>query len=161
MRRTGVEGGSYHVNVAGGRGATVRWPGAEAHASPQHALRRRRRFTLSLKLQIELVYDPGCPNVDLARDVLTGCCRRAGIPAVWTEWSSDDPACPAHVRGLGSPSILVNGEDVAPGPHPWAEREPGDAPRCRVYRDGDTIVRAPPPARVSEAIGKAMQPEVG
>jgi hypothetical protein len=107
------------------------------------------------------VYDPGCPNVDRAREILTECCREAGIPAVWTEWSSEDPACPSHARGLGSPSILVNEEDVAPGPHPWAEREPGAGPRCRVYRDGDQIVRAPPPARVATAIAKAMQPEVG
>jgi hypothetical protein len=118
-------------------------------------------LTVSLKLQIELVHDPGCPNVALARDVLTDCCRDAGIPAVWTEWSSDDPACPLHALNLGSPSILVNGEDVAPGPHPWAAREPGDGPRCRVYRDGDAIVRAPPKRRVAEAIARAMQPEVG
>jgi hypothetical protein len=118
------------------------------------------RLTLSLKLQIELVYDPGCPNVGLAREILTACCRDAGIPAVWTEWSSDDPDCPVYAINLGSPSILVNGEDVAPGPHPWAARESSDAPRCRVYRDGDAIVRAPPQGRVSEAIDKALRPEV-
>ena len=115
----------------------------------------------ALKLRVERVSAAGCRDVGTARDILTDCCRDAGIPAVWTEWSSDDPECPAHARGLGSPSILVNGEDVAPGPHPWAEREPGDGPRCRVYRDGDAIVRAPPPSRVADAIGRAMQPEVG
>lgn len=96
-----------------------------------------------------------------AREILTECCREAHIPAVWTEWDSEDPECPPHARNLGSPSILVNGEDVAPGPHPWAERETGAAPRCRVYRDGDSIVRAPPKDRVREAIDRAMQPEVG
>ena len=80
---------------------------------------------------------------------------------MWTEWNSEDPDCPAHASNLGSPSILVNGEDVAPGPHPWAAREAGDAPRSRVYRDGDSIVRAPPKARVSAAIEEALQPEVG
>ncbi len=116
---------------------------------------------LTLKIQIELVYDPGCPNVDAAREVLTECCRAAEIPAVWTEWSTDDPECPHYARNFGSPSILVNGEDVAPGPHPWAEREPGDGPRSRVYRDGDAIVRTPPANRVALAIARAMQPEVG
>ncbi len=116
---------------------------------------------LSLKLQIELVYDPGCPNVDGARAVLTDACRSVGVPAVWTEWNSEDLACPPYARNLGSPSILVNGEDVAPGPHPWAARQPGGAPRCRVYRDGDSIVPAPPLARVSSAIEGAMQPGVG
>ncbi len=115
---------------------------------------------LSLRLQIELVYDPGCPNVDRARVVLTDACRDAAIPAVWTEWSSDDQACPARARNLGSPTILVNGEDVAPGPHPWTPREEGAGPRCRVYRDGDAIVTAPPLARVAEAIRAALGPEV-
>jgi hypothetical protein len=116
---------------------------------------------LSLKLHIELVYDPGCPNIDAARDVLTDACREAGAPAVWTEWNSEDASCPPHARNLGSPSILVNGEDVAPGPHPWAERDPGQGPRCRVYRDGDAIVGAPPLYRVVDAIREALRPEVG
>ena len=115
---------------------------------------------LALRLQIELVYDPGCPNVDLARDVLASACRHAEIPAVWTDWNSEDPACPEHVRNLGSPTILVNGEDVAPGPHTWTLREPGDGPRCRVYRDGYALVSAPPLERVNEAIERALGPEV-
>ena len=112
-------------------------------------------------MQIELVYDPGCPNVDRAREVLTEACRAAQIPAVWTEWSSEDPSCPEHVRNLGSPTILVNEEDVAPGPHPWAPREAGDAPRSRVYRDGDALVPAPPVRRVVDAITAALRPSVG
>ena len=116
---------------------------------------------LALRLQIELVYDPGCPNVERARGVLASACRRAEIPAVWTEWNSEDPECPEHVTNLGSPTILVNGEDVAPGPHPWAPRDEGEGPRCRVYRDGDALVPAPPPARVDEAIERALGPEVG
>ena len=116
---------------------------------------------LSLRLQIELVTDPGCPNADMARELLTTACREAEIPAVWTEWMSDDPACPGYARNLGSPSVLVNGEDVAPGPHPWAPREQGDGPRCRVYRDGDAIVRVPPLQRVAAAIRNALGPEVG
>lgn len=116
---------------------------------------------MSLLVQIELVYDRGCPNVEKAREVLTAACREADIPAVWTEWDSEDPDCPEHVRNLGSPSVLVNGEDVAPGPHPWTPREKGAGPRCRIYRDGDALVPAPPVARVSEAIDGALAPEVG
>lgn len=117
--------------------------------------------SLSLKLQIELVYDPGCPNVDLAREILTEVCRDAGVPAVWTEWNSEDSECPSHAINLGSPTVLVNGEDVAPGPHPWTAREPDAGPRYRVYRDGDSIVRAPPKGRVQAAVDEAMQPDVG
>jgi hypothetical protein len=119
------------------------------------------RSSLALLLQIELVYDPDCPHVVHARRVLTEACRASGIPAVWTEWNSEDPACPGYARNLGSPTLLVNGEDVAPGPHPWAPKERGSGPRCRLYRDGDSIVPAPPLDRVVEAIAAALGPSVG
>ena len=96
-----------------------------------------------------------------ARTALAAACREAGVPAVWTEWSSEDAGCPAHARNLGSPTVLVNGEDVAPGPHPWAPREAGEGPRCRVYRDGDSILRIPPQHRIGEAIAAALGPSVG
>ncbi len=96
-----------------------------------------------------------------ARDVLTAACREAEIPAVWTERNTGDPSCPEYALNLGSPTILVNGEDVAPGPHPWAARDPGDGPRCRVYRDGDAIVPVPPLDRVIDSIGAALGPAVG
>jgi len=120
-----------------------------------------RRRTLPLRLQIELVYDPGCPNVARAREVLTAACREAEVPAVWTEWNTEDPSCPMHALNLGSPSVLVNEEDVAPGPHPWAPREPGAGPRLRVYRDGDALVPVPPVRRVVAAISAALRPSVG
>lgn len=96
-----------------------------------------------------------------AREVLTEACRAAGIPAVWTEWNSEDPACPEYARNLGSPTVLVNGEDVAAGPHPWVPKERGAGPQCRLYRDGDSILSAPPLARVVEAIGAALGPSAG
>lgn len=106
------------------------------------------------------MYDPGCPNIDRARTVLADACRDAAIPAVWSEWASDDPACPRYALNLGSPAVLVNGEDVAPGPHSWQPHDPESGPRCRVYRDGDALVGAPPLRRVAEAIREAMRPEV-
>ncbi len=116
---------------------------------------------MTLRLQIELVHDPGCPNVERARDALTVACREVGVPAVWTEWNSEDPSCPERARRLGSPTILVNGEDVAPGPRSWAPREPTSGPRCRVYRDGHAIVPVPPHGRIVRAIGSALGPFVG
>jgi len=80
---------------------------------------------------------------------------------VWTEWNSEDESCPGRARNLGSPSILVNGEDVAPGPHPWAPREPNDGPRLRVYRDDDAIIPVPPLDRVVQALSDAVGPSVG
>lgn len=117
---------------------------------------------LALKLHIELIYDPGCPHVTGAREVLTRALQEAGMPAVWTEWNSQDPGCPERARGLGSPSILVNGKDVAPGPHPWVRQGESDGPQCRVYEDEDgRLVGVPPITRVARAISRAVGPEVG
>jgi hypothetical protein len=114
----------------------------------------------ALLLHVELVYDAGCPNVAEAREVLTRALQEAGVPAVWTEWCTDDPACPESHRGLGSPTILVNGKDVAPGPHPWAPRQPGGGPRCRLYLEGGRVVGVPPAGLVSGAVQGALGPEV-
>lgn len=109
---------------------------------------------------VELVYDPGCPNVDKARAVLTRALQEAEVPAVWTEWDTDDPECPENRKAYGSPTILVNGGDVAPGPHQWASREAPAGPRCRLYREGSEVLGTPPLSTVRAAIHAAMGPDV-
>jgi len=115
----------------------------------------------SLRLHVELIYDPGCPNVEGARDVLTLALQAAGAPAVWTEWNTGDPTCPRDRRGYGSPTILVNGEDVAPGPHPWKPRAEGGPPRCRIYETLHGLSGVPPQPAVQLAIDRVLGPEAG
>lgn len=78
---------------------------------------------------VDFVYDRACPNVKAARSNLMRAFSRAGISARWQEHQIGSPDAPAHVRGFGSPTILVDGVDVA-----------GQAPNvedcCRVYPDG-------------------------
>jgi hypothetical protein len=100
--------------------------------------------------------------VAAARELLTAALREAAVAAVWMEWSTDDPRCPEYARGLGSPTILVNGEDVAASPHPWVRRDAAGGPCCRVYPLPDgTLVGVPPHALVSAAIHTALEPEAG
>jgi len=88
--------------------------------------------------------------------------REAGVSAVWTEWSTEDARCPEHARGFGSPTILVNGEDVAPAPHPWEGRNGSGGPSCRVYRQEDGgLEGVPPRALLSEAVRTALEPQAG
>lgn len=88
---------------------------------------------------IELVYEADCPNVDEARTALRLACAQVGTPATWVEWDRREPESPAHVRGYGSPTILVNGKDIA-------GVAPGDeADSCRVYTDGNAGFRRVPP----------------
>ena len=93
--------------------------------------------------------------------MLSRALQEVGAAAVWTEWNTEDDACPARLRSYGSPTVLVNGKDVAPGPHPWVEREQAHGPRCRVYRDGDRMLGAPPIDRIVAALMVVTGPEVG
>lgn len=75
---------------------------------------------------VELVYAEHCPNVGDAREQLLRAFAQVGLPARWTEWQADAHDTPEHLRAYGSPTILVDGLDVA------AVEPPGfDA--CRVY----------------------------
>lgn len=76
---------------------------------------------------IELIYDDDCPNIEQARTHLLRAFSEAGIPAEWVEWDRGDSSSPSYVRSYGSPTILVDGKDVA-----------GDDPSeniscCRLY----------------------------
>lgn len=63
--------------------------------------------------RVELVYDSDCPNIGQTRAALLQAFAQAGISASWVEWDQKAPESPAYVREYGSPTILVNGKDVA------------------------------------------------
>ncbi len=65
---------------------------------------------------IDLIYFSGCPNAEAARANLRAALEAARLPAAWHEWNLDEPHAPECVRQYGSPTILVNGRDVA-GPN--------------------------------------------
>lgn len=76
---------------------------------------------------VVLIYDGNCPNVELARDRLRRALRETAQPPQWREWNRGDASSPAFVRQYGSPTILVDGKDVA-GANPVGEGE-----CCRLY----------------------------
>ena len=82
-------------------------------------------------MMIELVYFEGCPNADAARENLSKACDELGIAAAWQEWDQNDGSVPDHVKAFGSPSILVNGKDIAGGPGSCCQ-----AKSCRIYENG-------------------------
>ncbi len=78
---------------------------------------------------VELIYDSDCPNVSEAKKQLKEALIKAGLEARWQEWERSDPKSPHYVRGYASPTILVNGKDVA-------GFLPEDTVRgCRIYSD--------------------------
>ena len=89
--------------------------------------------------RIELVYDADCPNVAEARAALLRACAKTGVAAAWVEWERNVPKTPAHVRGYGSPTILIDGKDIAgAGPHQAADC-------CRLYTHAEHVLRGAPP----------------
>jgi mercuric ion transport protein len=78
-------------------------------------------------MKVELIYDTDCPNVAETRANLLQAFAAAHLEAEWTEWERSSPSIPAYAVGFGSPTVLVDGGDVA-----------GENPRehiscCRLY----------------------------
>jgi len=98
--------------------------------------------------RVELVYDRDCPHVDAARAALRCAFAEIGVAPAWVEWDLKALDSPGYVRGYGSPTILVNGQDVA-GVEPNA-----GADCCRLYRSDAGELRGVPPV---EQIVAAMR----
>jgi hypothetical protein len=98
-------------------------------------------------MTIELIYDADCPNVIQARANLMKALATARSEAGWTEWDRSAADSPQHVRGYGSPTILVRGKDVA------GEPVSEGGPCCRLYRTGaNSWELVPSVAQIAEAL---------
>jgi len=95
-------------------------------------------------MQVELIWHRGCPNVTAARKNLMQAFSLAGVSAPrWREWCVDDEGCPEYARAFGSPSILIDGLDVAGVPA-------GGGPSCRLYpAEGGGFGPAPAPSAIA------------
>ena len=89
---------------------------------------------------IELIYDSDCPNVEVTRHQLRLALDEVGLPHHWQEWDRAGRESPPHAQKYGSPTILVDGHDVA------GELPAVDATSCRVYAGDDGQLQRVPPA---------------
>lgn len=76
-------------------------------------------------MNVELIYDRSCPNVEATRAALLRAFAKLGQAARWTEWERSAPDSPAYACTYGSPTILVDGQDIVP------DKPSGES--CRVY----------------------------
>jgi len=98
---------------------------------------------------VQLLYFPDCPNVNAARGALKQALSHVeGAPAV-VEIDVTDAAAPADLRSWGSPTILVDGVDVA-GSEPSGSC-------CRLYPQSG-LRGVPSPALIEAALRRARQP---
>ena len=104
---------------------------------------------------VELIYDADCPNVEAARANLRCALGATAGPRTWREWRSDDPHTPDHARGYGSPTVLVNGRDVA------GEGPTNSGACCRLYaRNGGRHHGVPPVELLVAALHESAGPTV-
>ena len=70
---------------------------------------------MTARSYVELIFDATCPHVEAARAQLREALTRAERPVTWTEWDREALNAPPHARRYASPTVLVNGRDVADG----------------------------------------------
>ena len=64
-------------------------------------------------MKVELIYDADCPNATAARSLLIRAFAKTGTSARWREWERSARNTPARARAFGSPTVLIDGRDVA------------------------------------------------
>lgn len=100
-------------------------------------------------MKLELLFDRECPNVIGARENISHALRAMNLPVHWIEWDQSSDEAPAYVRQFGSPTVLVDGHDIA-GIKPGA-----DVSCCRIY-EGTGV---PSAALIRAALEKAIPPK--
>jgi hypothetical protein len=101
--------------------------------------------------QVEILFVDGCPNVEGAiervRDALEAE-NAEGVDLKFVLVEGEEDA--RKRRFLGSPTVLVDGEDVDPG----ARGREGYGVQCRVYAYGEGHDGAPPVEWIQAALRK-------
>jgi hypothetical protein len=101
-------------------------------------------------MTVELLWWDGCPSHPEALADLERVLREEGVSAVVTRVEIEDDEQARREHFPGSPTIRIDGEDIAP-----AEGEPHSL-TCRVYRRRDgRISPTPDPEDVRDAVRRA------
>jgi mercuric ion transport protein len=99
-----------------------------------------------MKFEITLVYDTDCPNLPAARSALRKAFEHEGLEPQWVEYDRAAPGTPAPLLRFGSPTILVEGVDVA------GEAGNAAAASCRVYQGVRGLSGVPSAETIAVAI---------
>ena len=102
--------------------------------------------------EVFLIYDSDCPNVADCRTNLIKAFAASGKKPSWREIDRSSDDAPPHVRGFGSPTVLVNGADVA-GQQPVL-----DGASCRLYQTEDgEYVGVPSVEQIAASLSDGFQ----
>ena len=100
-------------------------------------------------MRVQLLTFAGCPHAEAARETLRSVLVSSAVVVPIEDVDTNAPGTPEALRGWGSPTILINGEDA----------EGQDAPTgasCRLYRDqGGRLRGTPTQALLRSALTRA------
>jgi hypothetical protein len=101
-------------------------------------------------IELVILYDAGCPHLELARAAVSEAMRVAALDVQVRELERGD--APVELAGFGSPTVLVGGRDVLVG-------TACNGTACRVYADADgRLSGAPPIDPIVAALRRSVTP---
>jgi hypothetical protein len=100
---------------------------------------------------VELLYDKDCPNASETRKNLERAFAIVGLSPSWMERELSSPETRPQARAFGSPTVLVNGRDVA-------GCGPGDAASCRIYETAGRRSGTPSTELIVNALASTCRP---
>ena len=95
-----------------------------------------------MKSKVVLIYDSQCPNVAQTREHLRLALTAVGSQPRWHEFDVGQSGTPRRFRGFGSPTVLVNGKDVA------GEMTADSLRCCRLYGTAEGALLGVPPVEM-------------
>ena len=101
-------------------------------------------------MKVEIFYLADCPSQSAAVALVNNVLAAQGVEAEITEVLVTDERAAHELRFPGSPTIRINGRDVAEPP------ETGFALKCRLY-PGSSRIGLPPPELVHLAVAAARE----
>jgi hypothetical protein len=104
-------------------------------------------------MRIEILYFSGCPNHGPATACVRQVLTEEDTPAEMVEVEVKDMATARRIGFLGSPTVLVDGQDVEPAAR--AERTFGLS--CRTYIDSGRRAGVPPSEWIRAAVREAKR----
>lgn len=99
-------------------------------------------------MRVDLLYFPGCPNVEAARTQLRRAFAELDLRPEWSEVDVTTHGVPAALLGYGSPTILIDGRDVE-------DERVAHGSSCRIYRNSDGV-GAPSVSTIVQALARAL-----
>ena len=103
-------------------------------------------------MKIEVLYVPGCPSRSAAVKLVEKVISTEGVEADIREVVVEDEEMARDLRFTGSPTIRINGEDVAAEP----QANQNYAMSCRLYY-GSEQIGVPPADQVRQAVHRARE----